>query len=92
VIFADADFFGELESTNVMTVSPLPVVRPLTGTGTPADRTGDVTITPVDGAAVTLYGAVPPTTTSWNVLPVHALFVIVAGETVIADEGGVVVV
>src|SRR5215475_10109397 len=81
---ADADSAGELESTNVITVSPLPVRRPLTGTGVPGAGTGEVTITPVDGAAVTLYGALPPTTVSWNVLPVHAVLVSAVGATVIA--------
>jgi hypothetical protein len=78
-----------LESVNVIVVTPLPVRSPLTETGVPEVGTGDGEMIGPAGFAVTLYGAVPPTTMNWNVLPVHAAFVTEAGLTVSVVDGGV---
>src|SRR5207249_2206354 len=91
VIVAVAISLVELESTNVIVVTPLPVRRPLTETGVPAAGTGDGEMIGPAGLALTLYGAVPPTTMSWKVLPVHAVLVVVAGLTANALAGGAAV-
>ena len=70
----------------MITVSPLPVVSPLTPTGVPAAGTGDgEMMTPVVGLADTLYGGAPPRTMNENVLPVQAGLVSEVGLTVIVD-------
>jgi len=92
VIVADLTACGELESTNVIVVTPLPVASPLTETGVPDVGTGEGAMIGPAGLADTLYGAAPPTTTNWNVLPVHAAFVTDAGLTVITAGGGAAVV
>jgi hypothetical protein len=91
VIVADFTAFGVLESTNVIVVIPLPVASPLTETGVPAVGTGEGAMIGPAGLADTLYGGVPPTTTNWNVLPVHAVLATADGLTVIAAGGGAAV-
>ncbi len=89
MIVAEPISLVELESVNVIVVTPLPVRSPLTETGVPEVGTGDGEMIGPAGFAVTLYGVVPPMTMNWKVLPVQAVFVTDAGLTVNVVAGGV---